>query len=162
MNTPFLDKAFHQVDFDRELVFKFFTVFSLFEYALKNAGFCDLGRHNEAQPDWPRFARSIEPQFNPNASPELSSAVSYMLNRPVMRQVIRNNSLVFLHRTRPRGIGDVEWLSILIRGVRNNLFHGGKFRYDRPRDTELIINALIILESWSHCHKDVERLLDQI
>lgn len=162
MNTPFLDKVFLQVDFDRELVFKFFTVFSLFEYALKNAGFCDPGRQNDVQPDWNGFARTIEQQFDPNASPELSSAVRYMLNRPVMRQVIRNSSLVFLPRTRPGGIGDVEWLSILIRGVRNNLFHGGKFRYDRPRDPELITNALIILESWSHCHKDVERLLDQI
>jgi hypothetical protein len=51
------------------------------------------------------------------------------------------------------------WLSVLIRGVRNNLFHGGKIRYDRPRDTELIENCLIILEAWAHLHPGVESAL---
>jgi len=162
MSTPFLDNVYLRVDFDRELVFKFFTVFSLFEYALKNAGFCIPGRRNGAQPDWEDFAQRIRQQFNPNTTPELSAAVNYMLNRPVLKQVIRNNSLTFVQRKRPQHLSDVEWLSVLIRGVRNNLFHGGKFRYDRPRDPKLIQHSMVILEAWAQCNDDVKRLLEKV
>lgn len=162
MNIPYLDELYGRVDFDRELVFQFFTVFSLFEYALKGTGFCLPGRSDEAQPNWAGFATAIQPQFNPQATPELANSVSYMLNRPVMRQEIRSGRLTFMPRMRPQNMNDVEWLSILIRGVRNNLFHGGKFRYDRPRDTELIQHSLIILEAWAQCHPDVDQALRNI
>lgn len=159
MSTPFLDTIYHQVDFDRELVFKFFTIFSLFEYALKRAGFCTTGRSGEAQPDWEDFAKKIHPLFNPQVSPELTIAVNYMLTRPVRKQILRNNSLVFTSRCRPQNKNDTVWLSILIRGVRNNLFHGGKFRYDRPRDPDLINYSLLILETWARLESNVEREL---
>ena len=156
MITQFLDAAYNRVDFDRELVFKFFTVFSLFEYALKRAGFLATGRNDEAQPNWENFANAIHPQFAAITTPTLVTAVNYMLNQPVMRQVVQNNSAVFIQRQRPQGMNDTAWLSILIRGVRNNLFHGGKFRYDRPRDPELISCSLLILETWAQLHPDLE------
>ena len=162
MNTPFLDEVYEKVDFDRELVYKFFTVFSLFEYALKRAGFLVPGQRNEAKPDWERFAREIEDSFDPNSTEELSSAVSYMLGRPVMKQIKREDSIIFIRRIRPHAMGEIIWLSILIRGVRNNLFHGGKFLYERPRDTELIQNSLIILEAWAHCDRQIEQELRNV
>ncbi len=159
MNMPLLDKVYLQVDFDRDLVFKFFTIFSIFEYALKKAGFCISGRSGEAQPDWKGFANSIQPHFNSQSKPSLFTAVSYLLNRPVMKQVIRNNSLFFIQRRRPSNMNDTTWLSVLIRGVRNNLFHGGKYRYDRPRDPELIKSSLNILESWAWLNPEVKQEL---
>lgn len=162
MNTPLLDQVYEQVDFDRDLVFKFFTIFTLFEYALKNAGFCFVGRSSEAQPDWEGFAYKIHGQFNPQMSPELAAAVNYMLNYPVKKQVTQQNALVFIRRFRPPGMNDTVWLSVLIRGVRNNLFHGGKIRYDRPRDTELIEHSLVILENWAHLHPGVERVVRNV
>ncbi len=159
MKTPFLDQVYEQVDFDRELVFKFFTVFSLFEYALKNAGFFDERRGGEAQPDWEGFAYAIHSKFNPQAIPELATAVTYMLSRPVKKQMANKNTLVFVPRIRPPTMNDTVWLSVLIRGVRNNLFHGGKFRYEHPRDAELIESCFVILETWAHCHPSVEQVL---
>ena len=162
MGSPFLDEVYSRVDFDRGLVFKFFVIFSLFEYALKQAGFYTAGRSGEAQPDWEGFANSIYPQFSAQATPELAIAVNYMLNRPVMKQVPLNNALGFVQRQRPRNMNDTVWLSVLVRGVRNNLFHGGKFRYDRPRDTELIQYSLIILEAWAKCNNDVRIVLEAV
>ena len=159
MNTPFLDHVYEQVDFDRDLVLKFFTMFSLFEYALKNAGFCYERRGGEAQADWEGFAHKIHGQFNPTASAEIHTAVDYMLNNPVKKQVTDQNALVFIKRFRPPGMNDTVWLSVLIRGVRNNLFHGAKFRYERPRDAERIEHSLVILEAWAQLHPDVERAL---
>jgi hypothetical protein len=159
MKTPFLDQVYEQVDFDRDLVFKFFTVFSLFEYALKKTGFCDEGRGGDVQADWRSFALEIHPLFKPASTPELNEAVEYMGNRPVKKQVFRDDLLTFVPRQHPRNINETVWLSILIRGVRNNLFHGGKYRFDRPRDPDLINWSLTILESWARLHPDVEREL---
>lgn len=162
MRIPFLNRVYRQVDFDRKLVFKFFTLFSLFEYALKRGGFLTIGRSSEAQPDWENFANTINPQFTALHKPRLELAKSYMLNQPVMRQVVHNTATTFTPRNRPNNMNDTVWLSILIRGVRNNLFHGGKFRYDRPRDPELIKNSLIILEVWAQLNPDVERELRNV
>ena len=162
MSTPFLDEIYKRVDFDRELVFKFFTVFSLFEYALRQAGYCATGRSGEAQPNWEDFANAIHPQFDPQGNQTLTTAVDYMLNHPVMKQVPRNNALVFIQRQRPHNMNNTLWISILIRGVRNNLFHGGKFRYERPRDPDLIHSSLIILEAWSQCNNEVKLALENI
>lgn len=156
--TSFLDEVYKQVRFDRDLVFKFFTVFSLFEHALKNAGFVTpANKHNDAQPNWDKFAVDIEGEFNPKATPELEAAVTYMLAKPVMRQVVKETQLEFFERSKPENQKEIVWISVLVRGVRNNLFHGAKFRYDPDRDSELIRYSLVILEAWAHCNKDVER-----
>ena len=159
MNTPFLDEVYEQVVFDRELVFKFFTVFSLFEYALKRADFCTKGRNGEAQPNWNRFAKVIHPKFNPTLNAELVDAVNYMTVFPVKQEVGEDDSLVFNIRKKPQNINETVWLSVLVRGVRNNLFHGGKFRFDEKRDPPLIESSLVILEYWAHLHPKVEREL---
>ncbi|MBC8507200.1 MAG: hypothetical protein H8D34_20235 [Chloroflexi bacterium] len=160
MSTPFIDEVYERVDFERDLVFKFFTVFSLFEYALKRAEFARAtGNNNDVKPDWDRFAHDIEQDFNPQASPELANAVNYLLSFPVKRQVLRNDSLSFVPRRRPPNLRDTEWLSLIIRGIRNNLFHGGKFRYHPERDNELLQSSLIILEAWSECNDLVKEEL---
>ncbi len=153
MNTPFLDEVYGQVIFDRDLVF------SLFEYALKLAGFCKGGQSGEAQPDWDNFAKTIHPKFKPQPNTELFAAVDYMTKLPVKKQVVQNKALVFALRQRPQNINDTVWLSVLVRGVRNNLFHGGKFRFDEKRDPDLIKNSLVILEEWAQLHPNVEYVL---
>jgi hypothetical protein len=160
MNTPFLDEVYGQVIFDRELVFKFFTIFSLFEYALKLAGFCTKGRSGEAQPDWQAYAEAIHPNFNSQSNPELAEAVDYIKKLPVKKQIVKDGGLVYELRKRPPGISETVWLSILVRGVRNNLFHGGKFRFDEKRDPDLIKSTLVVLEAWAQLHPDVKYVLN--
>ncbi len=163
MNTPFLDQVYDQVNFDRKLVFKFFTIFSLFEHALKKVGFTRASRNGyDIQPDWDRFARAIEENFDPSATAELQNAVDYMLAKPVMRQVQIQEQLEFFSREMPEIQSETVWLSVLIRGVRNNLFHGAKFSYDPDRDSKLIHASLVILEAWSHCNSRVEGLLARV
>jgi hypothetical protein len=160
MNTPFLDIVYARVDFDRELVFRFFTVFSLFEYALKQSGFRTTT--GDAQANWDAFARSIQDVFDPNSSSELKEAVDYLLYCPPMKQVIEKGQMVFRRRDPNQNSSDTEKLAIYIRRVRNNLFHGGKFRYERPRDLELIQHAMVILESWAQLDKDIKQELENI
>ncbi len=157
MNTPFLDQVYEQVDFDRGLVFKFFTIFSLFEYALKKTGFRQ-GNERSVEADWEAFAKEIHDDFDPSASPELQRAVSYLLTHPTKKQILDGGNLVFVKT----GVvsHSTIWLATLISRTRNNLFHGGKFRYDRPRDPELIESCLTILEAWAHLHAGIEGALE--
>lgn len=162
MSPQILEEAFNRTDFDRELAFKFFVIFSMFEHALKNTQFKKVSQNGTVEPDWDAFAQAINGQFNPNASPELNTAVNYFMNHPVKKQVFTNNQLTFIVTPRDQNISDAEWLSLLIRRVRNNLFHGGKVNYDRHRDTLLIQFAIVILESWAVLDHDVRTAIHQI
>jgi hypothetical protein len=159
MSTSFVDRIYDNVDFDRDLVFKFFTIFSLFEFALKQALFVRSTRRVEVQPDWDRFAREIDGHYDPNESSELSYAIKYFLDRPPMKQVLEGDRVVFCCREPDPSLSDTEKLAIYIRRVRNNLFHGGKFRYIRPRDPVLIEYSLVILDAWARCHSRVHAIL---
>ncbi len=154
--TPFLDSVYSKIEFDgdRELVFKFFVVFSLFEYALKKANFCEMDGRNNLQVKWDSFVENIRSKFNPD---EVQNSVSYFKENPPRKQVLSNNHLDF--EDTPEETDTLKSLSILIRRVRNNLFHGGKFRYEPSRDTKLISHALKILENWSQCNAQVKQIL---
>ena len=162
MRDQILQKAINRVDFDRELVFKFFVLFSMFEYALKEAGFSKSRKQDQGvSPDWKRFANVIYPHFNANLSTDLQTAVSYYLNNPPMKQVIRQKNLWFEAVSRNHE-NDTEWLSVLIRQVRNNLFHGGKANYKYDRDTPLIHHAITILEAWAVLEPKVADAINHI
>jgi len=166
MSPLIIEEAYHRVDFDRELVFKFFIAFSLFEKALKENGFHqERGNSEDIQPDWRRFATTIDEQFTANKNlpdnQELRTAIDYLLSIPPKKQVFRDGRIQFVNTERSSD-SDTEWLAVLINRVRNNLFHGGKFSYDRPRDTELLRYSLIILEEWANLNSDVKRALLEV
>ena len=158
MNTPFLDEVYNRVDFDRNLAFKFFTIFSLFEYALKNTQYKHLV-NGKVEAKWDEFARDISPTFLISPGSELEISVNYLLNNPPKRQILNtHNRLLFEDPVvRPTNItNDTIWLSLLIRRIRNNLFHGGKFEFDPARDTQLLNHALNILEEWAKLNADLK------
>ena len=135
---------------DKDLIFKFFIVFSRFEYALKRAKYLK-SNNNRVQPDWDVFALKLNRNLVQETSPEIKDAIDYFKNNPPKQQIVTPN-------------GDLGWnivgntqqlnnkqLLEYIRRVRNNLFHGGKFQ-DGPvaepaRNEDLLKNSLIILNS---------------
>lgn len=132
----------------RDLVFRFFLVFSRFEYALKRAGFT-AGSSGNAKPGWDSFASKYPSAFNPAQTPELKVAFDYFSAHPPRKQVLDSGSLSWSapqDRTREPIL---TWLLRVVRIVRNNLFHGGKFPIasipDPARDPILLRHALTIL-----------------
>jgi hypothetical protein len=105
------------------LAVQFFKTFARFEYALKAAGY-HKGDGN-AKPDWDRFAQSIDSCFEQPLSDALAAAVKFLIETPPKRQVLVDGKLEW-EEAREEG-PDSRKLSIYIRRVRNNLFHGGKF-----------------------------------
>lgn len=137
---------------DRDLLFRFFVVFSKFEFALKNVGFLKMGREERtADPDWDCFARSLKDTFQRNSSPELEEACGYLLEGPPMKQVVVDGRLAWSKTGLSESLTEVERVLLLVRRVRNNLVHGGKFSpevfEDTSRQEQLLRSSLTVLDA---------------
>src|SRR5262249_51711738 len=114
------------------------------------AGF-SKGNLNYVEPAWDRFASKYSSVFDPAATPQLSVACDYFMSQPPRKQIRDGHSLGW---SEPQIRVDeplLTWLLLMVRSVRNNLFHGGKFPMvsikEPARDPELIRHALTIIEA---------------
>ena len=135
---------------ERELVFKFFGVFSRFECALKRASF--LKTQEKAEVDWDKYANSIPGRFATVSEQGFKRACDFLEKEPPRTQVVTDGRLDW--RDTPQGAGEIEerYLLRLVSTVRNNLFHGGKWPYpcgpvaDVARNRQLLEAGLVVLE----------------
>ena len=133
---------------DASLLLDFFLVFSRAEYALKNSGFLK-GDERRVDPDWDKFAASLKNSFRKDKSKELQIATEYILDNPPMKQVLRQNTLMWEANIPNGTLTDIEILLCLVRRIRNNLFHGGKHNAesfeDAERSTQLLQSSLVVI-----------------
>jgi hypothetical protein len=150
---------------DRTLAWTFFVFFSRMEYALKRSGTYLKAGTSDAQPNWDKFAADYNNQFCPDASPELTAAVDYFLANPPRKQLNNDGAVGWSDPQRHDGREPLlVWLLRMLRHVRNNLFHGGKFpsiRIDEPgRDRELLMNSIVILNACIQLNAAVREFFD--
>jgi hypothetical protein len=107
---------------DRELILEFFIKFGKAEYALKHAGYV-LPNDDRADIAWDRFAQDHEAGFARRDESPVKEAVAYLLNAPLRKQTAPGGELRWKASDR-NAEPLVKWLTILVRRVRNNLFHG--------------------------------------
>jgi len=166
MRAHSLGDAFTRVTYNKDLVLQFFISFSLFEKALKESGFYSGRLKEGVSPNWVKFAKQIDGQFNTiitsQEDPELQMALEYFDNDPPSKQIVENKFITFAPTVRPDNMCNTEWLSVLIRRVRNNLFHGGKFRGENERDETLIKHSLIILGYWADLNERIQSSLGAV
>jgi hypothetical protein len=148
---------------DRELVFEFFWKFSAFECALKRKQFLRADRYGNAMADWGQFGREIQGEFTKVSVPGFAKAAEQLRELSPHRQVVRNKRMGW-EPIRQNGQSDAEHTLDLMRTVRNNLFHGGKYP-DGPieeisRNRDILQAALTILEGCRELHAGVKRLLE--
>jgi hypothetical protein len=151
---------------DRQLAWYFFVFFSRFEYALKRDMRYLKPSIEKAEPNWDKFASDHNQDFSQEATSELNDAVNYFLKAPPRKQIQENSIMSW---SEPQQYNRKEplliWLLLMIRSVRNNLFHGGKFPLipiaDPSRDRELLINAIVILNASLKLDVNVERQFDE-
>jgi hypothetical protein len=145
---------------DKDLVLEFFFVFSRFEYALKRAGYL-MRSSSRAEPAWDRFGQDIQLVYDPNGASKLDRAVKYLLTHPPRRQIKSHGRLGWSDDGERGGLTEVQWLLRLVRRVRNNLFHGGKYpggTVEEPaRNTELLRNGLTLLIACHDAAPEVKR-----
>lgn len=142
---------------DRHLAWQFFVFFSRFEYALKRTrGYVT----QKAEPNWDRFASDHNDRW-PSSARGFGEAVGYFEREPPRKQIVSGGALGW---SEPQAYDGREpklvWLLRVVRTVRNNLFHGGKFPLipisDPSRDRELLLHAINILTASIGLSRDVE------
>ncbi len=134
----------------QNLIIEFFITFSRFECALKASNFTN-GNNDRVTANWDTFVGTIT-TFNENKTTELKNAVDYLIQNPPRIQCIDSNGLLGWRNRNFQNEPQINKLSLSIRDVRNNLFHGGKFNghyeEDVSRNSILLKSSLLILDEW--------------
>ena len=149
-----------------EIVLQFFVTFSRFEYALKRAGFIKRDGYSNVLPNWCRFAERLDAWLADITGTEFTKAKSYLLREPPLKLIFDKSGEIILCPPERRGNeSDAEYLLRLVRDVRNNLFHGGKYPdgpvSDQARNSQLLQACLTILETCLLLDSDVKRFFDE-
>src|SRR4051812_16186037 len=150
---------------DENLVFDFFVTFSRFECALKRSTFIKPDRHKNAMADWDEFADSLNGEFAGVLDADFISAKSFLLSEPPRKQMfVAPHSIRWGENPRRPGESDARYLLRLVRDVRNNLFHGGKYPVSQGgpingeslRNRKLLQACLTILDKCRSLNADIE------
>jgi len=111
---------------DGDLVRDFLVFFARFEYALKREGMLK-GNDKWAKADWEGYSKRVRELFEPPTSTAIKASVDFLLASPPQKQVVLNGELRFAAIRKDVGETNASYVLRLVRTVRNNLFHGGKF-----------------------------------
>ncbi len=130
----------------------FFFAFGRFEFALKQCGFL-RARKGTVSADWDRFTDEV-PDVTIGADDDEMHAIAFLLREPPQRQAVIDGELSFSALQLEGPVN--RRLGLIVRTIRNNLFHGGKIPYG-IRDEELVGAALVVLERFLRLHDDVAR-----
>lgn len=179
---------------NQELLLKFFLSFAKFEYALKATGYFvperekpghppaakshgDSARrrekpeHTPAKPDWKRFVGELWEKFKTCENSDLTRAGQYLLDSPPNEQVISKKKLAWETpvRDQPESQSepesDFKFVLRMVKVVRNNLFHGGKYSNEVHESTErteqLLRSSLDVLNKCLELDPDLKAAYTQ-
>lgn len=105
----------------RPLIFDFFFWFSRFESALKENNWLQVKTVGAtALADWKGFVEAYSGDY------VLSDAAKSLIAANPKKQVVGDAGLAFTHVTFPDSASQLDRVTLLLKTVRNNLFHGGK------------------------------------
>lgn len=144
---------------DYELVVHFFSVFSRFEHALKMSGYLRNGEL--ACPAWRRFALDMAGNLSPLPSKKLKESIAFLNEQPPKKQL---SSLEWVENPPPIECVNCDSKAIIAAtGVRNNLFHGGKYKQTDPaRDEKLILSALDVVLGCLYVRDDIKEHYEMV
>lgn len=144
----------------------FFEIFSKMECALKETGYLKMGRSGNAEVDWDKYAKQVNCVIR-SENREFEKAITYIKERPPKKQVVENGKAVFVDASIGSEDTSFQYYITAIKRVRNNLFHGGKFRntdedLDKQRNEDLVIHSLVILKESLKYESQVKDFFDNI
>jgi len=145
---------------DNSLSTVFILMFSRFEYSLKNIG-CFIGSEKKVSADWDGYSRKeeIKEIFNNIEEQEIIDAVNYLIENPPKKQVIIDDNVVWKNSPPDSNLPKSEQAILMVRRIRNNLMHGGKFhgayQPEVARDTKLIESSIHVLNYCLQCDHEI-------
>jgi hypothetical protein len=149
-----MGSPFDRLNVDRQLASEFLAVFARYEFALKAAGFAN-GGNRKVEAAWDLYAKSIDGAFAQLNCPELAAATDYLINQAPKKQVLVGGKIEWRDAPPDAKKPRAEQVLLMVRRVRNNLFHGGKFLPGGDRDQVLVNHALVVLKACLPLNADV-------
>ena len=153
-----MDNLIKQLQMPKELAFRFFAVFSIFEFALKAGGFI-FGNERRVDAAWDKFANEIQETLVSIKNTELDEAKKYLFESPPRKQVLKDGRLVFINQTIDTNQKSTQQLLLMVRTVRNNRLPGGKYlplgEREKGRNELLVKHSITVLLACSKIKKDV-------
>ncbi|MEJ1359658.1 MAG: hypothetical protein RPU64_04020 [Candidatus Sedimenticola sp. (ex Thyasira tokunagai)] len=141
--------TFRHLHMPAELACELFAVFSRMEYALKATAYASENG-GKVTASWDRFANEIDDAFGQVADDEFIAAVDYILTYPPRKQVRNDGVLTFESQVIDVNQTRAQQTLLMVRTVRNNLFHGGKHlpngEEETGRNSQLVDYSLKILK----------------
>ncbi len=107
------------------LVITFFRTFARIENALKGAGYA-RGNPRAVEANWSAFAKKTNWHFVRVKDRRFRGAVRYLLAEPPRKQVLRDDRVIMLDSPPDPRMNKTERVLLMVRRVRNNLYHGEK------------------------------------
>jgi len=155
-----MDDPFRNLHMPRELACEFLAVWSRMEYALKATLYARPTRSG-VDPRRDKFANDINGEFLLQQDAEFRTAVDYMLASPPRKQVLLDAGLKFEDQAIDGNKARAQQTLLMVRTVRNNLFHGGKYlpddKQEQGRNERLVLCSLVILKKCSTFHGQVRQ-----
>lgn len=144
-------------------VLEFFFIFSRFEFALKEADYVTtFGKYSDnAAPDWDLFIKKHKGEYLRGKNTK--NAIDYLLSNPPQKQKMLNdsgvNTIIWEAYKVDAKIPLLKMLVDIVKVVRNNLFHGGKYGHkgwdDKERVCLLLKNSSIVIKDWLNLNEDI-------
>jgi len=144
-----MSDAFRHLHMPADLACEFLAVFSRMEYALKATRYAS-DNEGRVTASWDRFANDIDEVFGQVTDEDFTIAVNYLLTQPPRKQVRQGDILIFEDQVIDEDQRRAQQTLLMVRTVRNNLFHGGKYLPDgeveQGRNHELVQHSLTVLK----------------
>lgn len=134
---------------DTNLILTYLAFHQLLERTLVRAGFVMPSSSNkQPRPDWYRWARHIEKQFDPLSSEELEMSVDFLLDLRDDMDALpgrMQNRLTWESASR---FSDNLWLAEMLQRTGSRLIHRYNFAETPGCDTPQVMAALFVVEAW--------------
>ncbi len=144
-----MTQPFPNYPIPQDLTYEFLGTFARCEYALKCSSFAKSKR-GSVEANWDDFAKSIDRHFCRIVSVEFQAAVNLLLTEPPRKQVLLDGRLSWKDSPPDKRLPIAQQALLMVRRIRNNLFHGAKIwvpEYgNRNRDIQLLRASLIVLK----------------
>lgn len=154
-----MEDVFRHLHIPPELACRFLGVFSRMEYALKSTRYA-IGSDRDVAPAWDQFSNEIDCAFHQITEPAIVEARDYLLTHPPRKQTLAGKSIVFIDQIIDKNQKPTQQILLMVRTVRNNLFHGGKYlpegEAEIGRNNILVLHSLNILLACSKLNNEVK------
>lgn len=142
------------------LAYEFLGTFARCEYALKCSNFAK-GGSKSVEANWDDFASAIDWHFRRIKDNAFQAAVNFLLTDSPRKQVLRDGRVTWKDSPPDKNLPKAQQALLMVRRIRNNLFHGAKVwspEYgNRNRDIQLLEAGLIVLKLCASVNREVQR-----